>query len=67
MSCGDKKVFEKTHSIQMENALLANRANITFIIHLVLFWPLNMFHRIDNGKRVKNDDLDICCTILGFQ
>ena len=25
------------------------------------------FNRIDNGTRVKNDDFDICCTILAYQ
>jgi len=64
----DSTFFEFTPSIMVENTLLANRRNITFIIDLVLFWSLNhMFHRIDNGTRVKNDDLDISCAILGCQ
>jgi len=65
---GARETFLSSHSIMFENTLLANRRNITFIIDLVLFWSLNhMFHRIDNGTRVKNDDLDISCAILGCQ
>ena len=34
------EVFEFTPSILLENALLASRKNITFIIHLLLLHPL---------------------------
>ena len=36
-----EKFFEFTSSITLKSALLASTTNTTFIIDLVLLWPLN--------------------------
>ena len=40
-SGASEKVFELTSSIMLETTPLASTKNITFIIDLVLLWPLN--------------------------
>ena len=41
MSGEGEKLFKFTPSILLENALMASRTNITFIIDLVLFWSFS--------------------------
>ena len=57
-SGSSEKFFEFTPSTTLENALLASKTNITFIVDLVLL-QLYMCHRLDNGTRVENDNLGI--------
>ena len=67
-SRASEKIFQFKPSITLEKSYWQSRQTLrSSLIWYYLAFEAYMFHRIDNGKKVKNDDLDICYAIFACQ